>query len=136
MASKGLAILSYGLLFLTAGAAATLVAGARGNQAQQDREREFQHLVGGLGTGPAVTLSGCGLSFDARLSAGCQFDLEPIPGGVHFCPEHGCSILNCSPKKKNQEPNSKNQTSPFLLGIWFLGFGSWDLGFLCHALLR
>src|SRR5437867_10366998 len=34
---------------------------------------------------------------------------------------------------KNQEPNSKNQVDLFagteflVLGIWFLGFGSWDL---------
>jgi len=97
MTTKGLAVLSYGLLFLTIGAAAALAVGDWSNQVRQARGREFQQLVGGLGTGPAVSLSGCGFSFDARLSAGCQFDLEPIPGGVYFCPEHGCSILDCSP---------------------------------------
>jgi hypothetical protein len=96
MANKGLAILSYGLLFLTLSATTALAAGAWTHRLQQTREQEFQHLVGGLGTGPSVSLSGCGFSFDARLSASCPFDRGPIPGGVYFCPEHGCSIFDCS----------------------------------------
>ncbi len=97
MTTKGLAILSYGLLFLTIGAMAAVAADGWGNEVRRSREREFQQLVGGLGTGPALSLCGCGFSFDARLSAGCQFDLEPIPGGIYFCSQHGCSIFDCTP---------------------------------------
>ena len=51
MTTKGLAVLSYGLLFLTIGAAAALAVGDWSNQVRQARGREFQQLVGGLGTG-------------------------------------------------------------------------------------
>jgi hypothetical protein len=58
---------------------------------------EFQHLVGGLGLGPAVDLSRCGFSFDARLCPECPAQHGPLPGGVYYCPQHACSILYVPP---------------------------------------
>ena len=72
---------------------AVLVADSHFHFAQQATEKEFQHLVGGLGCGPAVDLSSCSFSFDPRLCPGCEQDQGPIPGGVYFCPHHACSIL-------------------------------------------
>jgi hypothetical protein len=67
-------------------------------QAESDaRSAQFQDLVGGLGFGPAADLSRCAFSFDPRLCDRCPEDVEPIPGGVYFCPQHGCSILYYPP---------------------------------------
>ncbi len=96
MMSKGLAILSCGLLFLTVSAAAAVGVGNWPNRDQQARERDFQHLVGGLGSGPSVDLSRCPFCFDVRLARGCQCDQGPIAGGAYFCPEHGCSVFYCT----------------------------------------
>ncbi len=62
-----------------------------------DRAREFQHLVGGLGFGPALDLSRCAFSLDPRLCPDCSQNHGPIPGGIYFCPHHACSILYCPP---------------------------------------
>jgi hypothetical protein len=59
-----------------------------------ERAREFQHLVGGLGFGPAVDLASCPNSFDPRLCDRCPQEFGPIPGGGCFCPEHACSIFS------------------------------------------
>ena len=96
MIGKGTASLTFGLLFLSTSAAAALASQAWTNRGKQTKAREFQHLVGGLGSGPAVDLAGCPCCFDARLADGCRSDLGPIPGGGFFCPEHGCSIFYCS----------------------------------------
>ena len=52
------------------------------------RAGEFQHLVGGLGFGPALDLSRCEPSFDPRLCPACTQDVGPLPGGMIFCPHH------------------------------------------------
>ncbi|HEV3446865.1 MAG TPA: hypothetical protein VG099_19660 [Gemmataceae bacterium] len=62
-------------------------------QGDLERAMEFQHLVGGLGFGPAVDLASCPNSFDPRVSGHCLHDFGPIPGGGYFCPEHACSIF-------------------------------------------
>jgi hypothetical protein len=62
-------------------------------QGDPERSMEFQHLVGGLGFGPAVDLASCPNSFDPRLSCRCPREFGPIPGGGYFCPEHACSIF-------------------------------------------
>jgi hypothetical protein len=103
MISKGLLLLSCGLIVLTLAAAAVVGTGAGTNGNRLAQGREFQQLVGGLGSGPAVDLTICPFCFDARLSRGCQWDQEPIPGGVYFCPEHGCSIFYYSPNPETQE---------------------------------
>jgi hypothetical protein len=58
------------------------------------RTREFHHLVGGLGFGPALDLENCEFSFDPRLCPGCSYDCGPIPGGRAFCPYHAGSIFD------------------------------------------
>jgi hypothetical protein len=79
---------------LLAGTAGLLVAADGLFQAERDqRNEEFQRLVGGLGLGPAVDLSRCAFSFDPRLCPDCPLNREPVPGGVYFCPQHACSIL-------------------------------------------
>jgi len=104
MTGKGPEILFCGLMILTGGAAAAIATGASSSRDQLAREREFHRLVGGLGSGPAVDLSRCPFSFDVRLADGCRYDQGPIPGGVYFCPEHGCSILYCKLIPETREP--------------------------------
>jgi hypothetical protein len=86
--------LAAALIALLAGSAGVLIATDGLASAEHDRRsEEFQHLVGGLGLGPAVDLSRCGFSFDPRLCPDCPLNHEPVPGGVYFCPQHACSIL-------------------------------------------
>jgi hypothetical protein len=82
-----------GILILTLGACGILAVESRDRSAEAARAREYQHLVGGLGFGPALDLSRCACSFDPRLCHHCPADLGPIPGGGCFCPQHACSIF-------------------------------------------
>jgi len=96
MSGKGLTSLVLGLSLLCAGTAAAVASSLRENKDSRTRQQDFQRLVGGLGTGPTVDLSGCPFSFDARLADSCRYDRGPIAGGAFFCREHGCSVFSCS----------------------------------------
>jgi hypothetical protein len=92
------------LIVALAAAAGTLLAlGARQPAGQEARAREFQHLVGGLGFGPALDLERCPFSFDPRLAPGCAEDCGPVPGGVFFCPYHAGSLLDYSPPREDDK---------------------------------
>lgn len=93
MNPKAPCILFVALMSLVIAAGGVTIADARWQRGQPERVDEFQRLVHGLGFGPAIDLSRCEFSFDPRLSGNCPEDLGPIPGGVHFCPHHACSIL-------------------------------------------
>jgi hypothetical protein len=91
-AKAPLGVLAGILLLATSAGVILAVENLRGND-RAERAQEFQRLVGGLGLGPAVDLSGCPCSFDPRLCHRCSADLGPIPGGGWFCPQHACSIF-------------------------------------------
>lgn len=59
-----------------------------------ERALSFQHLVGGLGFGPALDLSGCASQFDPRICPECVNELGPLVNGRVFCPHHAFSILS------------------------------------------
>ena len=80
-------------LLLVLAAGLVLAVESRGPGARAVRARDFQELVGGLGFGPAVDLSGCGFAFDPRLDPRCSEDQGPIPAGSFFCPYHTCSVF-------------------------------------------
>jgi hypothetical protein len=61
------AVLLFLLLSLVLGAAAVLGLDARARRRHEARAEEFQRLVGGLGFGPALDLSGGPNRFDPRL---------------------------------------------------------------------
>jgi hypothetical protein len=91
--------LSAALFVLTAAAAAVLVSEAVGR-----RERpaaEFQHLVGGLGCGPALDLARCPFAFDPRLAGVCQGEGGPVPGGACFCPYHAGAVFFSPPRERD-----------------------------------
>jgi hypothetical protein len=96
MRGKGLTLLVLGISLLCASTAVTMASSFREIGDSRTRQQDFQRLVGGLGTGPTVDLSGCPFSFDARLADSCRYDRGPIPGGEFFCREHGCSVFSCS----------------------------------------
>jgi hypothetical protein len=96
MTGKGIVLQVFGLLLLTMSAATAVIWSIGDNHRRPAQSQEFHHLVGGLGTGPAVDLSSCPFSFDARLANGCRSDQGPIPGGVSYCREHGCSLFSCA----------------------------------------
>jgi hypothetical protein len=81
------------LLLLVAASAAILVAGSR----PPAHTEEFQRLVGGLGFGPALDLSGCAFGFDPRLDGGCAEECGPVPGAACFCPRHAGSVFSYPP---------------------------------------
>jgi hypothetical protein len=86
------------LLMLTAAAVAVLV-----SEAAAGRERpqaEFQHLVGGLGCGPALDLARCPFAFDPRLAGVCQDEGGPVPGGACFCPYHAGAVFFYPPRER------------------------------------
>ena len=85
--------LSVVLLLLTGAASAILIAESRTQRGREDRAEQFQHVVGGLGFGPALDLSSCAFAFDPRLDGDCEQERGPIPGGACFCPRHAGSVF-------------------------------------------
>jgi hypothetical protein len=93
---RGLLVL---LLVLTGVAIGVLVTDARAQRRRAARSEQFQHLVGGLGFGPTLDLSGCAFGFDPRLDDSCSEDCGPIPGGAYFCPRHAESVFSYPPRE-------------------------------------
>lgn len=85
------------LLLLCIGAGAALIDCARLHRERTALSREFQGLLLGFGTGPAVDFAECTGTFDKRWDDTCTADLGPIPGGACFCPRHGGGIVNQAP---------------------------------------
>jgi hypothetical protein len=85
------------LLLLTAAASAVLIAEGRPRPDRDARGEEFQRLVGGLGFGPALDLSGCAFGLDPRLDGSCSEDRGPVPGGACFCPRHAGALFRYPP---------------------------------------
>jgi hypothetical protein len=92
MENRGMGLF-IAVLLLTGAAAVILMVEERATQASLAQAQAFQHLVGGIGFGPAVDLSGCAFSLDPRLDGTCDVDRGPIPGGGCFCPRHGASVF-------------------------------------------
>ena len=91
MESRGRVLLL--LLVLLAGAAGAVLAAENLARPGPERDEPFQRLVGGVGFGPALDLSGCAFSFDPRLDGACAEECGPIPGGGYFCPRHAMSVF-------------------------------------------
>ncbi len=85
--------LLFALVLLVGASVAVLVAEDRAARTRAARAEGFQHLVGGVGFGPAVDLSGCAFGFDPRLDGSCAANRGPIPGGACFCPRHAGSVF-------------------------------------------
>jgi len=85
------------LAFLTIAAVVILVAEGRTERLREARAEEFQHLVGGLGFGPATDLSTCVFAFDPRLEGNCSLRHGLVPGGDCFCRWHTDSLLPYPP---------------------------------------
>jgi hypothetical protein len=83
--------LAFALLILVV-AAGTILFAESAAWDRRDRQAEsFQRLVGGVGFGPALDLTGCAYSFDPRLEDRCSEECGPIPAGDCFCPRHDSS---------------------------------------------
>ncbi|HEY7423334.1 MAG TPA: hypothetical protein VH682_03750 [Gemmataceae bacterium] len=85
------------LVFLTMTAVTILVAEGRTERLGEARTEKFQHLVGGLGFGPATDLSTCVFAFDPRLEGNCSLGHGLVPGGDCFCLWHAGSLLPYPP---------------------------------------
>ena len=92
--------LLLGLLFLTGAAGGLLV--VEGRVGRGGRAEPFQRLVGGVGTGPVLDLSGCPFRFDPRLDDSCVEEGGPIPGGLCYCPR-GAGASPSSPPPRHRE---------------------------------
>jgi len=111
MESRG-SRLCAALLFLLAAAVGVLVAEDRLQRSRQARAEQFQHLVGGLGFGPALDLSGCAFGFDPRLDGGCAEERGPIPGGACFCPRHAGSVFSFAPLERGAPLAGEGDAAP------------------------
>jgi len=100
MESRGVGLLIV-LLLLAGAAGAVLVMESRAHRGEAHAE-EFQRLVGGVGFGPALDLSGCAFGFDPRLDGSCAEEDGPVPGGACFCPRHAGSLF-CYPPVPREE---------------------------------
>ena len=85
------------LLLLVVASGAILLIESRDRPERQSRSETFQRLVGGVGFGPNVDLSGCAFGFDPRLDGDCAEERGPIPGGGAFCPRHAGSVFYYPP---------------------------------------
>jgi hypothetical protein len=88
------------LLVVLCGAAVTVLAVEARDR--PDRSEPFQRLVGGVGFGPALDLSGCAFGFDPRLEGSCAEEYGPVPGGSCFCPRHAGSLLSYPPLRRGE----------------------------------
>jgi hypothetical protein len=114
MNRKGPAFLLSSLLVATVAAAGVVLLDHASHE-QQARAEEFQGLVGGLGFGPAVDLSRCAFCFDPRICPTCSQNQGPIPGGVFFCPLHGCSVFYyppLEPSRGGHEERDRDEDVP------------------------
>jgi hypothetical protein len=101
MGSRGRRLLV--VLTLLAGASCIVLAGENIASRQHAlRSEQFQRLVGGLGFGPALDLSGCAFGFDPRLDGSCSEDSGPLPGGACFCPRHAGAVFEYAPLNQGQ----------------------------------
>jgi hypothetical protein len=94
MSERGPLVILMLVLALTVSALVLVLVEGERTPVAAAHSREFQQLVGGLGFGPATTLSECAAAFDPRLCPRCRGDLAPLPGGGVFCPEHACSLFD------------------------------------------
>jgi hypothetical protein len=80
--------LAIALLILAAAVGAILITESDSRDRRDRQAESFQRLVGGVGFGPALDLSGCAYGFDPRLDERCSEERGPIPAGDCFCPRH------------------------------------------------
>ncbi|MFL5244979.1 MAG: hypothetical protein ACJ8FY_22990 [Gemmataceae bacterium] len=87
------AVLTLALLVLASVSGAILIAESHSQDGRQKHAEEFQNLVGGLGFGPSVDLSGPAFVFDPRLVES-SFPLEsPFPLGHYLGRGQAMSIF-------------------------------------------
>jgi hypothetical protein len=101
MESRGIFLFVVLLLF-SGIAGAILLSERRAQPTRQEHAEAFQRVVGGLGFGPAVDLSGCAFGFDPRLDGSCAEETGPIPGGTSLCPRHAGSLFCYPALRKTQ----------------------------------
>ena len=102
-------VLECSLAVLAAAAVAVLAAENWGVRPRETYSTEFQHLVGGLGLGPAVTLSPCPFALDPRLDDDCAADADFIPGGRWFCSRHALSVFSYPPLHRREVRPAQGQ---------------------------
>ena len=95
------------LLLLTVAAGAVLIGENRARQRLAPRSEQFQHLVGGLGFGPALDLSGGAFGFDPRLDDSCAEDCGPIPGGAGYYSRRAESVFYYAPRYHGEPLKAK-----------------------------
>src|SRR5947207_15571524 len=94
------------LLLLSCAAGAVLVGEDLAQRRRPARAEQFQRLVGGVGFGPALDLSGCAFGLDPRLDGTCAEDFGPVPGGACFCPRHAGSVFFYPPLPGEEGANA------------------------------
>jgi hypothetical protein len=94
--SRASAVTLVALAGLVAGAAGVLAVGGQGPGGRGPGAEAFQHLVGGLGFGPALDLSPAA-AFDPRLDGSRAAGDALVPGGEELGPQSSLSIFYYPP---------------------------------------
>jgi len=87
------AVLAILLLLLGSAAVAIMIAERRPDIQRRTHAVEFQRLVGGLGFGATLDLSGAALSFDPRLGESSGQPGYPFPSGAYFGSDPALSLF-------------------------------------------
>jgi hypothetical protein len=99
MEARGRGLMAL-LALLTGATCAVVLAEGWAERRRAERSEEAQRLVGGLGFGPALDLSGCAFGLDPRLDGSCAEDCGPVPGGACFCPRHAATLIVYPPLRR------------------------------------
>lgn len=97
MTSKAPALLLAIILSLTASAIALIAWDAHVARHHEQRSRDFQQVLRGLGLGSALTLSSCEFSFDPRVFPNWRTAHFPIVCSEYFCPRHTSAVFYLRP---------------------------------------
>jgi hypothetical protein len=87
------AVLTSLVLMVACAAGAILISESRQNVQGQVHAEEFQHLVGGLGFGSALDLSGGAFTFDPRLDDSWPQLNSPFPSSSYVGSDRAFSIF-------------------------------------------
>ena len=97
MTSKAPSLLLSAILALAMTAIALIAWDAQLARHHDQRSRDFQQVVRGLGLGSSLTLSRCEFSFDPRVFPNWRTAHYPVACSEYFCPRHAGSVFYLDP---------------------------------------
>lgn len=108
MMSKSHTLLLAIILALAGTAIALIAWDVRLARHDEQRSRDFQQLVRGLGLGATLTLSRCEFSFDPRVFPDWRSAHFPLVCSEYYCPLHTGSVFYLRPVPPSATASRRN----------------------------